>query len=454
MSEKASGKLGLWTSTSLVVGNMIGSGIFLMPAAMAAFGGVGLIGWLFSAVGAFFIAKTFSNMSKLEPGVTGGPYAYTRAGLGDFPAFLVAWGYCLSTCCACTAIVVSFISAMSAFFPTLAHNTTVAATTGLITIWLITWINSGGVALSGRFQLVTTILKLVPLLLVAIGGLFFIKAANFHPFNLSGKPTFDAVTTTAAMTMFAFVGIECATIPAGSVENSAKTVSKATILGCLIVTAVYILGSFSVMGVIPAHALEKSPTPFGDAAAVIYGPSAKYIVSAGVAIAALGALNGWTLMLGQVPLAIASDKLFPGIFGRTNKKGVPAAGMIISCIVISGLIAMNFTKGLVDQFRFLLLLATLGMLVPYLLSSASYIVMTAKKSYSPKGGMLAVSLLGMGGVCYALWEIIGTGQLSVFYGFLYLMAGVPFYVWVAYKKAAASSATTPELVDKTAKQEA
>src|SRR3569833_2291848 len=240
-----SNKLGLWTSASLVVGNMIGAGIFLMPSAMASFGGFGLLGWVFSAIGSFFLAKVFSNLSKLVPGANGGPYAYTRAGFGDLAAFLVAWGYSLSICSANAAIVISFVSAMSVFFPVLAKSPVAAILTGLGTLWFITWVNTRGVIVSAKFQLVTTILKLIPLLLVAIGGLFFIKEANFHPFNLSGKPTFDAITTTAAMTMFAFVGIECATIPAGSTENSGKTVSRATMLGVIAVALIYILGSLS-----------------------------------------------------------------------------------------------------------------------------------------------------------------------------------------------------------------
>src|ERR1700759_2153249 len=150
-ANNSSGKLGLWTSTSLVVGNMIGAGIFLMPAAMASYGGIGLLGWVFSAIGSFFIAKVFSNLSKLIPNATGGPYAYTRAGFGDFAGFLVAWGYCIAICCANAAIVVSFVSAMSVFFPVLAINTIAAVLTGLGTLWFITWINTQGVAISGRF---------------------------------------------------------------------------------------------------------------------------------------------------------------------------------------------------------------------------------------------------------------------------------------------------------------
>src|SRR6184192_4032999 len=132
MADKhGSNKLGLWTSTSLVVGNMIGSGVFLMPAALAAFGGISLLGWLFSAIGSFFLAKVFSNLSKLVPNKTGGAYVYTRAGFGDFAGFLVAWGYWLANCGANAAIVIAFISGMSVFFPILSANAGAAILTGL-----------------------------------------------------------------------------------------------------------------------------------------------------------------------------------------------------------------------------------------------------------------------------------------------------------------------------------
>ena len=433
-NPKESNKLGLWTSTSLVVGNMIGSGVFLMPAALAAFGGISLLGWVFSAIGSFFLAKVFGNLSKLIPNATGGPYVYTRAGFGDFAGFLVAWGYWIANCCANATIVISFVGGMSVFFPSLATNTLAAIITGLASIWIITWINSRGVALSGKFQLLTTILKLLPLVLISVGGLLFIKAQNFHPFNLSGKPIFSAMTITATMTMFAFVGIESATIPAGNVENSEKIVSRATMLGLLISTFVYILGSVSIMGIIPAAQLKQSITPYADAAAIIYGPAARYLASAGVVIAAFGALNGWTFIQGQMPYGIAKDKLFPGIFGRLNKRGVPAVGMAISSGITSLVLLMNYTKGLVDQFKSLLLLATLSILIPYLFSAGAYIILGTKKNALHKASTLGVVLLGLVAFVYSLWEIGGSGEEAVYYGFLFLMAGIPFYIWLSYKK--------------------
>jgi APA family basic amino acid/polyamine antiporter len=205
-------------------------------------------------------------------------------------------------------------------------------------------------------------------------------------------------------------------------------------LGMLISTTVYILGSISIMGIIPAAQLKISATPYADAAAVIYGPAARYLASAGVAIAAFGALNGWTLIQGQVPYGVAKDKLFPGVFGRLNKKGVPAIGMAISSGMTSVLLLMNYTKGLVEQFKFLLLLATLSILIPYLLSAGAYIILGTKKNALHKASRVSIVVLGLLAFVYSLWEIYGSGEQTVFYGFLFLMGGVPFYIWLSYKK--------------------
>lgn len=432
MASSTKSKLGLWSSTSLVVGNMIGAGVFLMPAALASFGSISLLGWVFAAIGTYFLAKVFSGLSTLMPQSTGGPYAYTRHGFGDLAGFLVAWGYWLSIACANAAITISFVSAMSTFFPVLATDPLVAVFTGLSSIWLLTYINTRGVATSGEVQLITTILKLLPLAIISIGGLFFIKLENFHPFNSTGSSTFGAITAAATMTMFSFVGVESATIPAGSVDDPGKTISRATMLGLFIATVVYILGSISVMGIIPQQTLQRSLTPYADAAEIMFGKSARYWTSAGVAIAAFGALNGWTLIQGQVPLAIAQDKLFPGIFGRQNKKGAPYAGMLISSTLVSIFMTMNYTKGLVEQYRFLLLLSTLTCLVPYLFSAAAYVIISVQ-SKKAKGLPWAI-IVGAMAFVYSLWCIAGSGQSTVYWGFMLLMAGIPFYVWIIYKR--------------------
>jgi len=426
-------KLGLWTSTSLVAGNMIGAGIFLMPAALAAYGSISLVGWLIASTGAFLLAKVFSNLSKMMPHADGGPYAYTYKGFGDFAGFLVAWGYCISIWSANAAITVSLVSALSTFFPVLATNAVAAVLTGLGAIWLLTWINTLGIVTSGKVQLVTTTLKLVPLVLVAAGGLFFIQQQNFFPFNNSGTSDLSAVTATATLTFYAFLGMECATIPSGSVKNPEKTIPRATMLGTLLVTVVYILCTISVMGIIPANELQHSITPLSDAAVIMWGSNAQYWVSAGVAVAAFGALNGWILIQGQIPSAIAKDKLFPAVFGKENKRGVPATGIVISSILVSVMMVMNYSDSLVDQFKFLILLSTFAVLLPYLLSAAAYIIIkSGLKDFANKNKWQAI-VLAILAFSFSLWAIIGAGQETVYWGFVFLIAGTPLYVWLKRK---------------------
>lgn len=434
MMQDTKKQLGLWTSTSLVVGNMIGAGVFMMPAALAKFGGISLLGWVCSAIGAFLIAKVFAHLSKLLPAADGGPYAYSQKGLGDFAGFLVAWGYLVSVWCSNAAITVSFISAMSTFIPALATNPYLAIGVGLATIWFLSWINSLGILTSGILQLITTILKIVPIVLIGLVGLFYMQWNNFLPFNASGTTTIAAITATTTLTFFAFLGIECATIPSGSVANSATTVAKATTLGTLIATIVYILGTVSVMGMIPAVQLKNSVSPFADAAVIIWGQGAKYWVSAGVAISAFGALNGFILIQGQMSYAVAKDQLFPQIFTRKNDKGVPVYGIVISSIFVSAFMAMNYTKGLVEQFQFLILLTTSTILIPYIFCTASYLLMRLRVAGITKNIFTGAIVLAALTFLFCIWIMLGLGYETVFWGFVLTMSSVPIYVFAIWKR--------------------
>lgn len=427
-------KLGLWTSTSLVLGNMIGAGVFLMPTTLASFGGISVVGWVCSALGAFLLAKVFANLSKIMPIADGGPYAYSRRGLGDFAGFLVAWGYLVSVCCANAAIAVSFISALSTYIPALATNPPLSIVTGLGIIWFLTWINSLGILTSGKVQLALTILKIIPILAIGIVGLFFIHIQNFIPFNNSGTSTLAAITATTTFTFYAFLGIECATIPSGSVVNPEKNIPKATIYGTLIATFIYISSTVSIMGMIPSSQLQQSVTPFADAAVLLWGEVSKYWVSAGVAIAAMGALNGFILIQGQLPYALAKDKLFPAVFAKTNNKGVPAIGMAISSVFISLIMSMNYTKGLAAQFKFLILLSTLTVLIPYLFSTAAYLIIRFQYSFKSTFQKAMAIALALSAFLFAMWIVVGSGQEVVYWGFLMSMSSVPIYAWVVRKR--------------------
>lgn len=427
-------KFGLWTSTSLVLGTMIGAGVFLMPSALASYGSISLIGWLFSSLGAIVIAKVFANISKLIPSSDGGPYAFTKAGLGDFAGFLIGWGYLISVWTTNAAIAVSLVSAMSTFFPILAQDATIALATGLVFLWLLTWVNTLGVIASGRVQLMTTILKIVPLVLVAIGGLLLLDPQNLLPFNQSGTSSWQAITATTTLTFFAFLGIECATIPSSSVDNPGQNISKATMFGVWIAAAIYIFSTISIMGMIPASQLQVSITPFADAAEKIYGHGAKYWVSAGAAVAAFGALNGLILVQGQMPYAMAKDKLFPAFFAKQNRKGVPANGVVVSSIIITLLMFMNNSKNLAGQFKLLILLSTFFTLLPYLFTTVSYLIVRAKQATTyTKTKTITAIVISILAFSFSMWMLIGSGQEIVYWGFIMLMLGVPFYVYMVYK---------------------
>ncbi len=430
MSRK---KLGFWTSSSLVVGNMIGSGVFLLPATLAAFGSISLIGWLISALGAATLAYVFIELSKMIPATSGGPYTYSRSGLGDFAGFLVAWGYWISVWCTNAAIAVALVSYLGVFVPALQTNLLLSAGVGLAIIWMVVFINTRGIKEAGIFQLVTSALKIAPLIAIGIFGLFYIKLENFFPGNISDLSNFEAITATATLTFFAYMGLECATIPSADVENPSKTIPRATYFGLAVTALVYILGTTALLGIIPAEELQYSTAPFSDAAAIMWGPWAENLVAIGAIISTLGALNGWILIQGQIPAAISRDKLFPPIFGKENKNGVPTLAIIFSSILISILMAMNYTKGLVKAFEFMLLLASMTALIAYLFTSASYVVVSIREQGYSRQTLIRLVIATVAFV-FSIWAIAGSGTEIVYWGFILLMAGLPVYVWMLVRK--------------------
>ena len=432
MSSKPQ-KIGLITTTSLVVGNMIGVGIFVLPAALAKYGSISLLGWIFTAIGAIILAKIFSNFSKIIVSKSGGPYAYSKAGFGDFVGFLMAWGYWIACWVGNGAIAIAIVGALSFFFPVLETHSIYQVSIGLSLIWLFTWINSRGIKESGKVQVVTTILKLLPLAFVIIVGLFFFKIDNFPAFNLTGESDFATFPVVAALTLYAFLGIECATIPAANVENPEITVPRATMLGTILTAIVYILSTIVLFGILPMNVLQNSAAPFAEAAKLIAGEFGGYFVAVGVIISGMGVLNGWVLVTGQLPMATAKDDLFPRIFKKENKKGAPAMALVLGSILSSLVMLMNFSEGLVDQFQIIIEIVVFVALVPYLFTAAAYVLVLIEKKLHANSWVKTLVLGGLG-MAFSIWAIYGTGSETVFYGFLLLMTGIPFYLLMQWNK--------------------
>jgi APA family basic amino acid/polyamine antiporter len=447
MASRTPAKMGMWMAAALVVGNMIGSGVFLLPASLGSFGGISLLGWGFTCAGALLLALVFARLSRLVPRA-GGPYAFSRAGFGDFAGFLVGWGYWISIWVANAALAVAFTSYLSWFWPALATDRALASAVGIGAIWLLTWVNVRGVRTAGSVQVVTTVLKLVPLAAVGTLGLLYMDPDNFRPFNASGEGAFPAITAAATLTLWAFLGFESATVPAEEVRDPERTIPRATVVGTVLAAVVYVLGTAAVMGVIPAAELSGSNAPFADAASRMWGGWTAPAVAAGAMISAFGALNGWILLQGRIPWAAARDGIFPAALGRTSKRGTPAFALVFSSVLVTGLMLLNSSETLVDQFTFVILLATLTALLPYAICALAEIMIYARDRERFEGqrltGAVITALLGF---VYAMWAIAGAGQETVYWGLILLFAGLPMYVWVVWRRGSGSS-VAPEAVER------
>lgn len=422
-------KVGLWIATALVVGNMVGSGVYLLPASLAPYGAISLVGWIFTTAGAVTVALVLARWGRRMPAV-GGPYAYTRRGLGPLPAFLVAWGYWISIWSGNAAISVGFVGYMAAFFPALAQDPAWGAGTALAAIWILTGVNAWGIREAGVLQLYTTILKLLPLLAIGTLGLVYLEPGHFHPLNPSGEPTIAAITATATLTLWAFLGLESATIPADSVRDPERTIPRATVLGTLGAAVIYILATAGVMGILPSSELGASTAPFAEAGRQIWGPWAGSFIAAGAAISAFGALNGWILLQGQMPRAAALDGLFPAVFKRMSRRGTPVVGLVISSILATGLMALNYASTLVEKFTFIILLATLSTLIPYLFSTLAELVLFVRERESFSGERLRrASIVSALALLYSLWAIVGSGTTIILWGMVLMAGGLPVYFW-------------------------
>lgn len=427
------GKIGFWLSTSLVVGNMTGSGIFLLPAALAIYGGISVFGWLFTLIGTLFIALVFSRLSRLIT-KAGGPYSYAREGFGDLAGFLVVWGYWISIWSGNAAISVAGVGYLSVFFPALKENPMLSAAVAVGAIWLFTFINTMSIRKVGMVQLITTILKILPLLLLGTFGFLYFNKTHFIPLNLSGETNFDAITATAALALWAFLGLESATIPSDKVKNPGRTISRATMAGITIAALFYISSTVGVMGILSPAELQHSAAPFADAAQRVWGNWVSGLIAIGAAISCFGALNGWILLQGQLPMAAARDKLFPPIFKHTSKKGIPLTGLVIASVLATVLVGFNYSKGLVQMFLFIIKLSTLSCLLPYLFSSLSEIALylRKKKEFNQKR-LLTASLISIPAFLYSAWAITGLGHEIILWGSILLAAGIPIYVYLKWR---------------------
>jgi len=437
-------ELGLWMATALVIGNMVGSGIFLLPSSLAATAGpVSILAWVFTGIGAMLLALVFARLGRAYP-KTGGPYVYVRRAFGDFMGFWTGWSYWINAWVGNGAIAIAFAGYLAVFWAR-ASTYWVATVIAIGLVWLLTLVNVAGVKQAGWVQAVTTVVKFVPLLVIGVVGLFFMHGSNFQPFTLTHG--FDwGISSAALLTLWAFIGLESATVPAEEVKDPERTIPRATIVGTGAATAVYLISSIALFGMIASSTLAKSTSPFADGANVIFGGTWGGKAIAVVAMFSIfGVLNGWILLQGRVPLAAAEDGLFPKQFARVDeKRKTPVFGIVASSVLITGMLALNFQQkgSVVTLFTDIIIIATLTALIPYALAAAAevYLFITDRPSFS--GVNLARNtVIAMLALAYSSWAIWGAGFKPVTEGLMVMLAGIPVFLWVKWRESLELDAT-------------
>jgi APA family basic amino acid/polyamine antiporter len=424
------GRLGFWMATALVVGNMIGSGVFLLPTSLAPHGVNSLTGWAFSAAGAVALALVFAALSRSFPR-DGGLYLYTRAAFGPLAAFVVAWGYWVSVWVGNAAIATAGVSYLGRLVPTLERSAAASVAVTLAVVWLLTLVNCQGVRASGWVQGVTTVLKLLPLLAVILLGVVLVATRRPLP-GLSGGPplSLDGTTAAATLALWALLGLESATIPADKVKDPERTVPLATIVGTAASALVCAVACSVVLVLVPASELAASGAPFADAVRPIWGEGAATLVVVFAAISAFGALNGWILLQGELPWAMARDGVFPRVFARESRRGTPVFALVFASALVTLLVLANAHSTMVEIFTFMILLSTSACLVAYLVCSLALLELMRRERLP--GVRLPAPWLAVTGVlggAYSLWALSGAGREALLWGLVLLLAGVPVYAF-------------------------
>src|SRR3954451_9541312 len=327
--EKATGGFGLTAAIALIMGSIIGVGIFNLPTSLSTFGPISLVSMGLTTVGALALALLFARLSRRLP-ADGGPYAFARVAFGNALGFANAWSYWITAWAGNAAIAVGWVLYVEEFVNT-GHKRGFSILLVLVGLWLPALVNLSGVKNMGSVQVGTTILKFAAVLFMATFGLFFIDTANYTPWNVSGGGAIAAIGGGMAIALFSYLGVECASVAAGKVKDPDRNVPKSTLLGTAATALVYMLSLTAVFGILSTKALAGSTAPFSDAANGMLGGSwAGDVMSIAVIISGLGALVGWTMICAEMPLAAAKDGLFPERFKRMNKADVPAFGIVAS----------------------------------------------------------------------------------------------------------------------------
>jgi APA family basic amino acid/polyamine antiporter len=431
-------QFGLAAAMALIVGSIIGVGIFNLPTSLAVYGPITLVSMALTTVGALALALLFASLSRRLP-ADGGPYAYARAAFGNRLGFANAWSYWITAWAGNAAIAVGWVLYVEHFINK-GHTRWITVLLVLVGLWLPASVNLSGVKNIGSVQIVTTIIKFAVLAFMSTVGLFFISSANFTPWNVSGESAINAIGGGMAIALFSYLGVETAAVAAAKVRDPDRNVPRATILGTIATAVVYMLSLIAVFGILPTDKLAKATAPFSDAANAIFGGTwAGNVMAVAVIISGLGALNGWTMICAEMPLAAAEDGLFPDRFKRISKNGVPAFGIIASTVLASIAMGINYlgSNG-ATVFTTLVLMTGITSAIPYGFSALAQLkwrVIDNRQMHTPRFArdMIIAVLALVFSILFIVYSR-NTGQSFWVYWAPYFLAagalllGIPVYL--------------------------
>jgi APA family basic amino acid/polyamine antiporter len=418
-------ELGPWMATALVVGNVIGMGIFMQPASLAPYGFNAFIAWVITVAGCGALAVVFAMLARRLPGADG-PLGYMRETLGEGAAFAALWCYWVSVWVTNAALAVAVTGYAAVAFPPLAALPSAGLAIGLL--WLFVVINLLGVRTGGGVQVATTVLKIVPLVLVVALGLWLLlsEPAAFAA-NLPTTPiSLPATLGASSIALFAMLGLESAAVPAGRVRDPERTIPRATLLGTLLTAVIYLAVTAIALLLVPQATLAQSGAPFIDVLNRLAGAGNGRWLAFFVVISGLGCLNGWTLLVGEITRTLGARGLLPAALGRNNGHGAPAAALVFTGLLATGVTLMNYSRSLVDGFTFLSVVVTAANLPLYLFCAGGLIILWRRDpGLLPRTAWLAGAI----GAAYSVFAFIGIGLEAFLWAVALASAGLPLYAW-------------------------
>ena len=419
-----SNKIGLLPAILMVAGNMMGSGVFMLPANLAGIGRIAIIGWLITVVGAIALGLVFAKLTEVTT-AAGGPYAYARKAFGDYMGYQTNLVYWLANVIGNVGLAVAGLGYLTPFFPAL-RDPLVMALAQIAVIWFFTYANILGPRVVGRMQGITTTVALFPIVGVALLGWFWFNPETYmEGWNVSGESSLTAVGMTLNFTLWAFIGVESASVSTAVVKNPAKNVPIATVVGVLLAAVCYVLSSSAIMGIIPNKELVSSSAPFSQAVSIVLGSTAGKIVALCAAVGCLGSLAGWTLLVGQTAQAAAKDGLFAGIFARVNRRGVPSAGLAIVAGIMTLQVLATMSPTASEQFGKIASIAVIMTLLPYIYSSVAIKILGREKMSDREG--LFYTIVGLIAAVYSLSAMIGSNSEQTRWALIFVISTIIFY---------------------------